>query len=398
VPFQLLSYELLRLRCLCGRTLNESRSVTATRTTPMQVRGASLDDYLQIAELETRYGLETKTREEWEHLWVNNPVYRQIEKNWPIGWVLEDSTLKVVGYIGNIPLLYELNGKQFLIATTRAWVVDSAYRSYSLLLLDYFFAQRNVDLFLTTSLNSEAFEGFRSFEPSPVPVGDWDRSRFWITNYSGFAASWLRAREMPFAEPLTYPLSVLQSIKNKLGTKYVPTNGRQELQFCAGFDERFDTFWEELKRKRSQVLLSARTREILNWHFRYALARSEAWIICICEQSRLLAYSIFYRQDNPRLGLKRVRMADFQTIVDDDSLLLPMLSCALDRCRKTGIHMLEIIGIRQEKAQVIDKLRPHQRKLPSWLAFYKANRPQLIESLKDAKHWHLSCFDGDISL
>jgi len=60
--------------------------------------------------------------------------------------------------------------------------------------------------------------------------------------------------------------------------------------------------------------------------------------------------------------------------------------------------MLEIIGIRPEKALVIEKLAPRRRKLPSWLAFYKANRPQLIESLKETKQWHLSCFDGDISL
>ena len=372
--------------------------MTAKRIAPLQVRGASLDDYLQIAELETRYGLETKTREEWAHLWVNNPVYRQLAKSWPIGWVLEDSNSKIVGYIGNIPLLYELEGKRVLVATTRAWVVDSAYRSYSLLLLDYFFAQKNVDLYLTTSLNREAFEGFRSFEPSAVPVGDWDRSRFWITNYHGFVDSWLRAREMSLAKPLIYPLSVLQFMRNQLGTKCLHTNGSRELRFCAGFDERFDTFWEELKRKRSWVLLGARTRETLEWHFRYALMRNEAWILCIYEQSRLLAYSIFYRQDNTKLGLKRVRLADFQTIEDDDSLLLAMVSCALDRCRKTGIHMLEIIGIRPEKAQVIAKLAPHRRKLPAWLAFYKANQPQLMESLKETKHWHLSCFDGDISL
>ncbi len=43
------------------------------------------------------------------------------------------------------------------------------------------------------------------------------------------------------------------------------------VQSCSSFDERFDTFWEDLKRSRSHVLLGARTREILDWHFGSAL-------------------------------------------------------------------------------------------------------------------------------
>ncbi|HTU47732.1 MAG TPA: hypothetical protein VMF91_21925 [Bryobacteraceae bacterium] len=378
--------------------MNQSQTVAAKRSNSLQIRGACFNDYPQIAKLESRYRLETKSREEWEHLWINNPVYTQLAKSWPIGWVLEDSDEKIVGYIGNIPLVYELHGKRLLTATSRAWVVDSAYRSYSLLLLDYFFSQKNVDLYLTTSLNSEAFAGFQSFGPCAVPVGDWDHSRFWITNYAGFVSSWLRTKGVPMARLLGFPLSVLPFLRDRIGARGIRTSGKQELQFCASFDERFDTFWESLKKKRSGVLLGTRTREILDWHFRYALMRYEAWIVCVCEQSKLLAYAIFYRQDNTRIGLKRVRLADFQTLTDDNSLLLPMLACALDRCRKRGIHMLEIVGLSREKAEVIAEASPYRRNLGSWLSFYKANNSQLAERLADPKCWDLSCFDGDSSV
>jgi hypothetical protein len=60
--------------------------------------------------------------------------------------------------------------------------------------------------------------------------------------------------------------------------------------------------------------------------------------------------------------------------------------------------MLEIIGFCPEKTEVIKKLAPYERKLPSWLSFYKTNNPQLVESLNDPKIWDLSCFDGDSSL
>lgn len=315
-----------------------------------------------------------------------------------MGWALEDASQRIVGYIGNIPLSYELGGKAYLTATSRAWVVGSEYRSYSLLLLDYFFAQKNVDLYLTTSLNSEAFTAFQTFGPTPVPVGDWDHSRFWITNYPGFAGSLLKMKDMPLAGVLNYPLSVLIFLKDRVRRKKVAADTKHELRFCAGFDESFDAFWEELRRRRKDVLLGGRSREILEWHFKYALMRYEAWIVCCFKQTRLLAYSIFYRQDNTRLGLKRMRLADFQTLEDDSSLLLPMLSCALDRCRKTGIHMLEIVGISAEKARVVDQAKPYRRKLGSWLSFYKAANPRLALSLAEAGSWDLSCFDGDTSL
>lgn len=365
----------------------------------IEVREASLEDYAQVSDLESRYGLETKAYDDWKHLWVNNPIYRQVTKRWPIGWVLEDSHRKIVGYLGNIPLSYEFEGKKLLVATGRAWVVDVAYRTYSLLLLDYFFAQTNVDLFLTTTLNAKAFEGFRSFGPSPVPIGDWDRSSFWVTNYASFLASSFAEKEVPFAKPLSYALSVPLFIKDQFTRRLVGKNGRQvNVQACSNFDQRFDTFWEGLRRSRSHTLLGTRTRETLSWHFGPALSVNRVWLFCVSEGQRLVAYSIFYRQDNTKWGLKRVRLADFQTIANDNSLLLPMLSCAMERCRCSGVQMLEIVGLCPEKTQLIAKLFPYRRKFSSWLSFYKSNNPQLAESLNDPNVWDLSCFDGDSSL
>ncbi len=74
---------------------------------------------------------------------------------------MEDAEQKIVGYLGNIPLSYEFEGEKLFVATTHAWVVDSRYRSYSILLLDYFFNQKSVDLYLTTTLNAQAYEAFQ---------------------------------------------------------------------------------------------------------------------------------------------------------------------------------------------------------------------------------------------
>ena len=373
--------------------------LTVKKSAFVNIRAACLEDYTQIAQLASEHLLEFETCEEWKHHWLNNPIYRQHAMSWPIGWVLEDSNRKIVGYLGNIPLSYQFEGKELLAATGRAWVVDSHYRGYSLMLMDYFLSQKNVDVYINTSLSTQAFEAFRVFGPLPVPAGEWDRSRFWITNSVSFLASALRTRGVPFAKFLSYPLAVPIFMKDRLRRRYSTGNGTEaDVQLCSGFDQRFDIFWEELKRNCSHLLLGTRTTDILDWHFKYALAQKKVWIFCVNEGPRLVAYSIFYRQDSVKWGLKRVRLIDFQTLANDNWHLLPMLSCALERCRDSGVHTLEIIGLCQKKSKVLEKLAPYKCKLPLWRSYYKTNNPQLAERLKEPNTWDLSLFDGDSSL
>ena len=365
---------------------------------PPQARQASFADYSQIADLEACYGLSPKSHDEWIHLWLNNPAYKH-EQDWPIGWVLENPDGKVVGYLGNIPLSYELNQERLLAATSRSWVVEGQYRSYATLLLDYFFSQKNVDLYLTTSLHAEGFAAYQFFEPCPVPAGRWDESSFWITQYRGFVSSSLSCKGLIWARPFVYPLSLSLYLADGItGSRVVEKQGGTEVERCPRFDERFDDFWEELRHARSDVLMGVRTQEILNWHFKHALLNRQVWILTATCRSRLTGYAIFYRQDTPKFGLTRVRLADFQTLHENCSLLYSMIGWALEECRRQGIHMLETTGLRPEKMQFIDQLGPHRRKFRSWLSFYKTQDRHLAEILKDPRVWDLSCFDGDSSL
>src|SRR6266481_1784714 len=100
-----------------------------------KLREARFEDYEQIAGLESRFGLAVKPYEEWVHLWQGNPLYRELKTDWPIGWVLENGDGKIVGSMGNIPLLYEFDGRGVIVASGRHWVADPAYRSLAILLL-----------------------------------------------------------------------------------------------------------------------------------------------------------------------------------------------------------------------------------------------------------------------
>lgn len=367
---------------------------------PPQLREARFEDYPRIAALVSKYGLLIEDYAGWAHLWTNNPAYRGIKDSFPIGWVLETSDGTISGYLGNVPANYEFEGKTLLSAATRAWVVDSACRTYSPLLLGTYFQQRNVDLFLSTTVNAQSAPAYSFFQGVRVPVGIWDRALFWITDYPGFTESFLRRKGWNRPKVLSYPLSAGLFLRDRIrrGGLHAPTQNK--VNFCASFDERFDTFWAALRKLKRHLLLAVRSRETLDWHFRTALLEKNAWIYTTERNSDLSAYAVFLRNDYKNIGLTRMRLVDFQCLEQERApvLLLAMLEAAAERCRQESIDMLEIIGLTPALESNVEQARPHQRSLSTWLYCYKANNPVLGKSLSDAAVWEPWLFDGDSSL
>jgi hypothetical protein len=364
----------------------------------VHIREASFGDYDAICALESNYGLVSKEYDEWTHLWTCNPASGPNKPKWPIGWILEKHE-QVVGYVGNIPLLYELAGQPLIAAATRAWVVDTGYRNYSIPLLQHYFTQPNVDLYLGTTANAQSSPVLGMFNSVPVPVGAWDRSAFWITNTFGFASSLLAMRDITLRRPLSHALSGALTLRMALaGQRSADSNASMRVDCSDNFDDRFDRFWEAFRKENTQLLLAVRTREVLEWHFKYARLKDQLWVYTIAGDAGLVAYSIFCRQDNPKFGLKRVRLIDFQALGGQVALLRPILCSAIDRCQNEGIHMLEYIGVGRKVGHLISTLKPCKRRLPSWLYYYKPASERLRRLLADPGTWDPSGFDGDFSL
>lgn len=360
------------------------------------IREASLSDYAPVTALQVKYGLSPRSYEDWAHLWVDNPVYAPVRNSWPIGWILENVSGQAVGYIGNIPLSYEFRGKTLTVAAGCSWVVEEEYRSYATWLMDMYFSHP-ADLYLNTTLGEQAVAAFSFFGSSRVPVGIWDSCAFVITNFRGFAEGALRLRKVPAAKFMSVLVAPFLFLLDKLKSGQVPLTAQPDLRPSDGFDQRFDAFWLELKTNRPNVLLGDRSMVALNWHFGPALVRGNVWIITQSSGDRLLAYGIFVRQDKPEIGLTRIRLADFQSLDGGNTLLTPMLEWAAERCRREGIHMLEVIGYEREDERLM-ALLPHRRQMPSWQYCYLAKNQKLAMLLGDKKAWRPYPFDGDATL
>lgn len=364
---------------------------------PPKIREISFEDYPQIASVESRNSLDIKPCEEWQHLWNGNPLYRELGETWPIGWLMEDESVRVVGSICNIPLAYELNGRRIIASTARSWAVDPEYRSFSLSLLDRVLNQKNVDLYVNNTVSAMSAKAFSFFECAQAPAGAWDMCGFWITSYRPFLQLALAERKVPLAKLASVPAAAGLFCRDRLARLGRPRGFSTgiEIEFCPQFDERFDAFWDELRKSNPGRLLSVRSREMLDWHFKYALLQKRAWVLAAAKGPRLLAYGIFDRLDNPKIGLKRARLLDFQSVEGGRALLDLILAQSLHKCREEGVHVLEDIGCWSEAH---GPTAPYHRKLPCWTFFYKAMQPGLESSLREPNGWSPSTFDGDASL
>jgi hypothetical protein len=209
-------------------------------------------------------------------------------------------------------------------------------------------------------------------------------------------------KQVPFARTLSYPLSVAVLLKASLTRPTWKLHRTRitgvDVQQCTGFDNRFDVFWEALRKRNPHLLWAVRSREVLEWHFKYALLENRLWILTVTDRAGCLAaYSIFCRQDNPRFGLKRVRLVDYQSL-DGKTSVLPMIVSALKKCHEEKIHMLENIGYCAEQGDAIGCLAPLRRRLPCWMYYCKAANQLLADRLANPDVWNASCLDGDSSL
>ena len=385
------------------------KSVMTRPARAPRLREARFEDYHQIAALESRFDLGVKPYDEWVHLWQGNPLYRELSPDWPIGWVLEDDEGKIVGSMGNIPLSFELNGRRILAASGRHWVAETEHRSTSILLLDTLIAQPKIDLYVNTTVSSVSVPPVTALGCSRMQVGIWDEVAYWITDYIGCLKSLLTGKNpfaLTFGQSWTHVKAVgalLSKIPSRqfsrTSIKTPVTAGRDlEVTTCADFDDRFDIFWEDLKKSNPHTLLAVRSREFLSWHFKHAALGNRLWIATIEDGSRVIAYAIFLKTTNATTGLKQAKLVDYQALDGTQLMLGPFMSWALKRCRSEGIHILEHSGRWMEDGEFFEQAAPYRRKLPSWQYFYRVNNAALRPALSDKNAWAPSLFDGDATL
>jgi hypothetical protein len=369
---------------------------TATHSALPRLRLTSLDEYEKIVHLESRNTLGSMPRGDWRNLWVKNPLWARLGKDWPIGWALDDADGRLVGSLVNIPSLYKYQGRDLICANGRGWVVAPEYRGFALALMDEYFNQPGADLFVNTTVGPNAAPMIGALS-DPILQGDFQTVAYRPIAYRGFAEKALRRKNVPAAGLLAYPVAAALRLKDAVALNSFPkAPASVVIEEADRFDRRFDAFWEELLRQNPDKLLGERSARALAWHFSGPMRMGHLWILTASRNGLLIAYCILKRQDQGQL-MRRMRLIDYQSLESQDDLLPGLLRGALRKCIAEDYHVLEHLGCGLPKMRSFERFAPYRRKLPCWPFYYRAADPTLASQLTRPEAWDPSAYDGDAS-
>lgn len=369
--------------------------------TTSQLRAATFDDCQRATELLRDLGLvmpvgEAAIDAHWRRLWIDNPAM-QVGGNKPsLGWVLEDQG-RMVGFFGNIPLLYYYGEDQVMVADASQWGVVKEYRGQTSLLADAYFSQRHVDLLLVTTGIKPTGRLFESYGADPIPQPGYDQIVYWPVDGGGFVRASLRKKNVHPA---------LVSVLGGLGGMALDTvmaisrrgpRGSIRSVDVIGVDEidaSFDELWLT-KQREMPKLLACRSADSLRWHFG---GQPKSQILVCRHDGVLKGYAAVIQEDAPKIGLKRLKIVDLFIAGDDEQILDSLLAKAYGLAKKTRCHVLEVVGLPATLRARVLRHRPLTRHMHAWPLYYKACNDFLTEVLGPQTAWYVTPYDGDTSL
>jgi hypothetical protein len=368
---------------------------------PARLREASFSDFDGVMALRRTVGWSDDTVEEWDRLWRYNPALTRLSTVPPMGWVLEAQG-KVVGYLGNIPSCYRYGNRDLTAVTGTGLVVENAYRAAALSLNAAFYAQKGVDLFLSTTAVESVGKIARAFKAVPLPQNDYDTVLFWVLQPKLFAAAVMK--KLGIRPSLSrmggFGASVVVRADRFVRQRRPKLQGSsfsvEEIAVSQIGDE-FDALWQ-MKLKEQPRVLADRSSATLRWHFQFPGDKGAVQVFTCRKDRALVGYAIARHEPPNEMSLRRSVIAD--TLVKDDNpdVLRALWVAAYGGAERAGSHTFEMLGFPSGMRQVCSSWQPYVRKYPSCPFFYKAASPDLHHTLGNGAEWYASPYDGDTTL
>lgn len=353
------------------------------------IRPASFADAAGINQVHKRNGLSEFDPETWRAVWEAYPFAGEF-RDIPIGWVLETAAGEIVGTIGNVHMLYEIDGRRVQAAIATAWGVDTAHRGGALQLTTAFFKQKGPQLLLNGSASPTASKVLAGLQIPRIPIPDYSCPCFWAARPRAFAKAALKRRGIPAASILSYPAGLAL-----LGRDVFRRSGRgrrsNAIHHLPAFNDRFDSLWQRIAAGPSR-LRAVRTRAVLDWRFRADIEAGRAAILATEAGGDLSGYTVLLRRPGSDLGMSLYDVADLQAAGDDPAVLRDLLLAAVDLAREEGVHAVKLMTGTPAKRGPAVSLKPYTYELPFWQLYYRAS-PDLKPLLGSADAWDFSLFD-----
>lgn len=366
-----------------------------------KLREATFADFDGVMALRRTVGWSPDSLENWERLWRHNPAWSKMQFTPPIGWVLEAQG-RVVGYLGNIPLIYHYDGRTLTAVSGSGMVVEPTYRASTLSMNAAFYGQKSADLFLTTTAIGAVGRIARAFKCDSLPQADYDSLLFWVLQPGPFAKMVMKKLEVrPSLAGMGSMITSLAARADRVLRRRRPAGASSGLEIkeitVEEIGDEFGCLWRE-KLKETLRLLADRDPATMRWHFTIPGDAGLTHVLCCYKNARLLGYAVVRHEAPNEVGLKRSIIADMLAKDDDPAALTSLWVAAYDRAKQAGSHTFEVLGFPPAIRQICSSWHPYVRKYPACPFYYKAANTDLHQTLADGNLWYASPFDGDTTL
>lgn len=372
-----------------------------TSLVPAKIRQAQLSDHQAIIDLKQRWGLLADPLDNWKYLWEKNPALRHMQTARAIGWVVEAEG-RIVGYLASISSLYHFQGKMLTAVVGSGFVAEPAYRAHTVRLMAAFYAQKPVDLYISTTAVEATGKIACAFGCVPMPQPDYETVIFWVLKPYPFAQTVMKKLQVKPA------LSKLVGIAASLGVRAdrilrrrYPRGSAKNLSVneikTTELGDEFETLWQE-KLAEGTRLLADRSLEFLRWHYNLPNDGAKTSVICCRKDGQLVGYLTVRDEAGNSSGLRRSWVVDLLATKDDPEIVRALLVAAYKHGQKAGSHVLEVQGFPANIRRLCAEWHPYSRTFPATPFYYKGANPELHKTLSDGALWYGTPFDGDTTL
>jgi hypothetical protein len=372
-----------------------------TSLVPAKVREAKLTDYQAITDLKQRYGLLPDPLENWKYLWEANPALKHMQTPRAIGWVVEAEG-RVVGYLASISSLYHFQGKTLTAVVGSGFVAEPAYRAHTVRLMAAFYAQKPVDLYLSTTAVEATGKIACAFGCVPMPQPNYETVMFWVLRPYPFVQTVMKKLQVKpaLATIGAAAASVAVGMNTVLRRRYPRGSARglvvNEIKTTELGNE-FEILWNE-KLAESKGLLADRSLEFLRWHYNLPNDKAKTSVLCCRKDGKLTGYLTIRDEAGNSSGLRRSWVVDMIVKDDDPEMICALISAAYKHGKKARSHVLEVQGFPAHIRNLCAQWNPYSRTFPATPFFYKGANPELHRTLSDGALWYGTPFDGDTTL
>ena len=364
----------------------------------MKIREIQTEDYPQIRELHIKYNLKILDKVEWINFWSRNPCIQDSNDSLPLGWILEENK-RIVGYLGNIPKEYYYKNKKFTVACSHAWVAEDKYRLHAFSLLETFFSQKNIDVYIITTANNISEKVLTRYNAKKIPLENFQNPMFIILNLEKLISSYLKYKKIKLGKfivkLLYYPAYIFYYKKLNFWKK---TKQSKKVILNEIIDTKFDDFWESYKLNFQNKLLQNRNATWLNWHIKEKIKNDKAWIMSVIENNKILGYAICSERNNEKIELHRIEIIDLVALDDNQEVYYSLIKNCILETKKRGYHIFEMTGFKHLKRKIFSEFKIIKRKLPTFPFYYKTSNVYYKNFLENSEMWDPSLIDGDAFL